>query len=247
MISLLICEGTSDAILYGYYLIKKFDWKFVEKNNRPKFLTNINLKENQSYDIYKKDGRFLVIVSAGGVSRYKEIWNNFKFFNSLQSESQRINKIVMIRDRDVCSDEEVLKYFQDIIKEKEVILNEINKYSIVNDFDESVAISIIPLVIPDDKAGALETAILDSLSSSEVYKIIVKESNMFVVGTKEKVKNLDREILKENRMLLKATLSSFFSIISPMRIFEKIDKILLDYKWHEDRRIGNILGKMEFL
>ena len=247
MTSLLICEGKTDAILYGYYLIKKFDWQYLDLKKRPKQLSGIILSGNQSSELYQKDGRYLFIIATGGVTRFNEIWDKFKPLISIADEKYVLKKVAIIRDRDNNDDKSLLSIFNKIFGGGINELNKWNNNEYMNDFSDVIKLEILPLVVPQDKHGALEDAIMDALSINDLYELIIEQSKDFVNDTKYKVNKLDKEILKEQRMIPKAILSSFISIISPERLFDKVNKILLDYKWEENEVLNMMLKELESL
>ena len=88
---------------------------------------------------------------------------------------------------------------------------------------------------------------MDALSVNNSYELIIEQSKSFVNDTKIKVNKFDKEILKEQRMIPKAILSSFISIVSPERLFDKVNKILLDYTWEENAVLNLMLKELESL
>ncbi len=247
MTSLLICEGKTDAVLYGYYLIKKFNWSYLELGHRPKSLKSFDVSEDQGVELYQKDNRYLLIIAAGGASRFNEIWEKFKPLISDADERTVLNKVAIIRDRDNYDDSALISIFNDVL---DISIIELNSWCIrefANDFGDMVKLEILPLVVPQDKYGALEDAIMDALSISNSYELIIEQSKNFVNETKNKVNKLDNEILSEQIMIPKAVLSSFISIVSPERLFDKVNRILLDYKWEDNEILNLMLKELESL
>ena len=247
MTSLLICEGKTDAILYGYYLIKKFNWSYLELGRRPKSLKSFDVSEDQGVELYQKDNRYLLIIAAGGASRFNEIWGKFKPLISIADEKHVLKKVAIIRDRDDNDEKSLMNIFNAVFGSGIKELNEWNENEFTNDFGDTVKLEILPLVVPQDKYGALEDAIMDALSVNNSYELIIEQSKSFVNDTKTKVNKFDKEILKEQRMIPKAILSSFISIVSPERLFDKVNKILLDYKWEENAVLNLMLKELESL
>ena len=247
MTSLLICEGKTDAILYGYYLIKKFDWQYLELKHRPRQMKNFILSDDQSFELYQKDGRYLLIIAAGGASRFNDIWDKFKPLISIADENYVLKKVAIIRDRDNNDDGTLISIFSNVFDSSIKELNSWCTSEFVNDFGDMIKMEILPLVVPLDKYGALEDAIMDALSMNNSYKLIIDQSKSFVYDTKSKVNKFDTEILNEQRMIPKAVLSSFVSIVSPERTFDKVNKVLLEYKWEDNQVLSNMLRGLELL
>ena len=247
MTSLLLCEGKTDAILYGYYLIKKFGWQYLESKYRPKQMKSFVLGEDQSFELYKKSDRYLLIIAAGGASRFKEIWEKFKPLISAADERIVLNRLAIIRDRDNNDDNKLRSIFDDILGSSIKELNKWNENEFINDFGDMIKLKILPMVVPQDKYGAIEDSIMDALSINNSYELIIEQSKNFVNDTKNKVNEFNKEILSEQRMIPKAVLSSFISIVSPERLFDKVNKLLLDYKWEENPSLNFLLKELELL
>ena len=237
-----LCEGKTDAILLSYLLNKKSGWTHTV--NGP---DEISIKSNdindESVNWYKRNEDFLLICGVGGKDKFKS------FFSDLLSEiilnytdEMSFDKLVYIIDRDE-NDLDDMK--QKIINDLQPICSNIivgkwTANSFINKFDARKEIEILGLIIPPDQVGALETTMLIALSENAYDKNIVDKSIVFV----DDIKLDASKYIGTKRMQLKAKLSTVFAIISPQRVFSKIDKLIKSIDWEKYDHIISLFGEL---
>lgn len=241
MKSILLCEGKSDAILISYYLDKVKGWKFCGRKDKRKVKIPIRNKNNEEANWYELNEDLLAIWGVGGKDNFKYAIRKILELNSLSDKEDAFNKIIVVRDRDdIENDEDILNDLSIYLKKVEIYNNEWSEKEYINEFNESIILKILPIVIPFDKNGALETFLLDAICEmGDEEKHIVDKSKEFISNFKlKKYLNIPRLKLKGE---LAITLGSMF----PQKTFTPIDTILRNIKWEDYKTIQEGFKKLE--
>lgn len=230
MNSIILCEGTTDAILLSYYLIKINGWSHAKKG--PKEYANIKIDNNQELNWYKKSEHFLAIWGVGGKDRFQDVIDNYLLQMIMNyPESIRFKKIAIITDKDDNDIERLEKlqasWFGNNITE--IKNNSWVRNTWKNEFGNNIETDILSIIIPTDKQGALETVLLDSISEDKYDEYIVKECGQFVKEIRPKASNY----ISSNRLELKAHLATTFSVISPERVFTTLNELINKTEWEK--------------
>ncbi len=243
MNTIILCEGKTDAVLLGYYLDKICGFTHTnEKINKQ--LTIGKNKSNEIFEWYSRGNDYLAIWGIGGKDCFKPAIKDF--YNVLKKSSEELtyHQFVIVCDRDLQKDDTViLSEYSKCFADSTITLNnnKIQEAEFKNSFGQSKSIKTLAVVIPQDKLGALETVLLDSIKEDEYDRNIVEKSERFVVETRL----IADKYISSDRLELKAKLSSVFAIMSPEKVFNFIDDLLkTTVKWEEKKYLNNLFEEL---
>lgn len=240
MRSLILCEGFDDVLILGYYLYKTQGWVFDPKAIFSKLykFPKLDMKR-QVVEVYKKNDDLVGIWSVGGKDSFEAA---FKFIYKVNSQNpqQGINKVFIVTDRDNCEIESSLENLKKKmnycgLEVQELYNNQENLYSYEVE-EETFYLNVIPVIVPFDRVGALETVLLEGIvETGEEEKFIVDCANKYV----EDILNSEKlhTYLQHERLVLKARLSAVISITNPDRSTALFDKVLMSWNWEEKNAI----------
>jgi len=231
-----ICEGKTDAILVGYFLIKVHGWSY-SKNS---FLQLPFDKQNEVLNWYthpEKPGSELAIWGAGGIDRVSEkVTAIAERTRGERRRDLRFDRIVVLIDRDVrtideCSDliEGWLRLagldFADAIELGgwKATTTQLDKAP-----PEAHAVDVLSIVLPPTREGCLEVFLADALrSTGDPDRAIVDGCDKLVAATP------DEPYLREARFRPKAIVGAALSIMSPDWVFGDLDEKLYTVPWEQ--------------
>ena len=176
MKSVIICEGSTDYVLLQYFMKKVNNWNDYRN---PEQMTGFKRVRE-----LKKENDSLIIGESGGSSRILQCMDKILEINNLSSMGEEYNNIVIITDRDeIDTEENIFLNIQEKLKDTDAEFYSISKANewidIVqkNGFGEEITIRILPLVIPFNTTGALETFLLQAITEQDENnkKILEKE------------------------------------------------------------------------
>ncbi|MGD8668410.1 MAG: hypothetical protein PVI58_20580 [Desulfobacterales bacterium] len=103
-------------------------------------------------------------------------------------------------------------------------------------------VEVLPIVLPPDGNGELETFLLNALrASSDEDELLVDRARVFVGDIP------DEPYLSHRRYRPKACLGSVLSVISPDWVFSRLDERLLLIEWERLEQVANIYSMLEVL
>lgn len=245
MRSIIFCEGKTDGILLSYYLGKVADWNFDKRLTK-----NIGLPirnwENEEVSVYTKREDELVIWAVGGQSNFDYAISQIIKVNRLLEKTDTYKKLIILTDRDKTEEDKItLERIENILKAHDLSLNiKDNNYwtncVYFNDYGEKNEMYILPIIIPFDKNGALETFILDAISE------MGEEENYVVNKSKEYISAFNLiNYLNTQRLKVKGELAVTLGTLFPEKTFSPIDSMLKNINWEEYRTIQEGFRKLE--
>lgn len=180
MNSVIICEGNSDFALLQYYMQSAYGWKDAIAG-RYKY-------KGQKSRMLKNGANNLTIAPSGGCSEIPAELEDIIERNKNAMDSEIFDKIVILTDNDDETESNSIKEkISCILKENgktdfELKNNEWVDFSIARKVQpDKLICSLLPLIIPFDENGALETFLLKALAEKNEYdKILVDKSKVFV-------------------------------------------------------------------
>lgn len=230
MRSLILCEGIDDVLILGYFLHKTSGWWFKPK---AKFSGKFDLPKDQHIELYLRDNDTVAIWAVGGKDSFDLAIEFISRMNNSHPEDG-INKVFILKDRDSEDIDECLSDLKQKLSEYEIDISELynnqeNKY-LYKVEDEQYSLDIIPIIIPFDRGGALETVLMQGIEESgdeEAY--IVKCADEYI----DEILETGRlhNYLKHEREQLKARLSAVIAVTNPDRSTSKFDKVLMSWEW----------------
>ena len=239
---LILCEGKTDAILLGYYLMKTDGWELERKP--PSGLAIKAQEQNENVAWYKKGDERLMICAVGGK-------DNFERFFSRDIQRAILNasngdpfpRIALITDRDDRNIEEIEK---DIAQKlSPFFAGTQNREWVTNRYLDSFGmekqIETLLLIIPVEHQGALENVMLDAISEDPYDQNIVDKCTSFVATIRPEA---DRYIATD-RLQLKANLSTVWAIQSPEKAFDFIDAQIKSVQWEKYETLSQCFGMLK--
>jgi len=245
MKSIIFCEGKTDAILLSYYLENVAGWKFNKKLNKKIELPIRNL-ENEEVNVYTKSVNELVIWAVGGQNNFTYAVSQIIKLNKNFIDDEIYAKLIVLRDHDLVSElDDILNEFNNLFEQNEIDIsiknnNEWTKTEYINAYDEKSEMHFLPVIVPVDKYGALETFVLDAICEmGQEEKMIVSKSKEFISGF-----NL-RKYLNSQRLKVKGEFSVTLGTMFPQKTFTPIDEMLKNISWERYSTIQSGFKKLE--
>lgn len=184
MKNIIFCEGKTDAILLSYYLENVAGWKFNKKLNKKIELPIRNL-ENEEVNVYTKSVNELVIWAVGGQSNFTYAVSQIIKLNKNFIEDEIYTKLIVLRDHDLVSElDDILNEFNNLFEQNEIDIsiksnNEWAKTEYINAYDERSEMRFLPIIVPFDKYGALETFVLDAICEMGQEEKMIVARNLY--------------------------------------------------------------------
>lgn len=236
---LILCEGKTDAILLGYYLMRTAGWEHEKR--APKGLEIKTTEKNENVAWYKRGDEMLLICAVGGKDNFGLFFLRYiqrPILNA--SNGDPFPRIVLITDRDERNVEEIessitqkLSPFFAGTKNREWVTN---RYT--DSFDMEKSIETLLLVIPEKHQGALENVMLEAISEEPYDKNIVDKCASFVAELRPEAERY----IPTDRMQLKAHLSTVWAIQSPEKAFDHIDMQIKSVHWEKYETLNQCFG-----
>ncbi len=232
MRSIIICEGSTDFTLLQYYMKKVHSWSECGKGGKSTFNPK-GFDKSKSRD-FSKNENLLTIISAGGCAGMPNLLLQILLRNLASMNDDEIySKVVYLTDNDEeQTKEDVFSNLKKVCGEVgvcgEFANNEWSEVELENKFCDA-KVEILPLVIPFNEKGALETFLLETLRKNNEYDAsVIDRGNAFVdMIASEKC------YLKHRRDVVKAKLNLFFSVKTPAEQFAMRQDILKNIAWEE--------------
>lgn len=239
MNSIILCEGSTDAILLSYYLNKVSGWEFCKK--APEHLNIKQSNLNQSINWYKRDDDRLLICGVGGKDKMASFFSE-KILSPM-IKSNAFSKIVLMLDRDDESMESIEAHashlFNPIVAEMKNDTWIDNTY--VDTFGIQKIVSSLLIAIPTEHQGALETLMLEAISEDPYDAVIVKDVGVFV----DEIQKSASRYIPSNRMKLKAHLGVTWAVQYPDKVFTRINDQIQSVSWEKYEVLRNCFSQLE--
>ncbi|KSU85176.1 hypothetical protein GA0061096_1372 [Fictibacillus enclensis] len=229
MLSIIVCEGRTDAIFLSYYLLKTQQWEYIKGSKIPVKIPVQN-SENEEANWYKKGDNFLAIWGVGGKSNFKYAIESIEELNKLGNKSQFFSKIAILADKDNDEEEEKINELNELFSFRSEI-SLINRQWITVEFNDLYEmhqqVDLACLVVPFEGPGAMESFLLQVLSGDAENEQLIKAVKRFIQST------VSERYLHNNRQKLKAEFATVLSIMYPERVFTLIDSFLRSVPWEQ--------------
>lgn len=243
MKSIILCEGSDDQYILGYYLYNRTKgnndcWKRIENKNDFSELFELT---NFSVECYRKGDNHIAIVCVNGKDRFNKVFQELS--NIFKAYPDEISNIVFVMDRDdnLVSDglsgiKTIIESNLDDAEVSDLKNNDINTISFTNDNEEASNLNIIPIIIPFEENGAIETILMKGIKdNSPEENYIVDEAASYIgklVGSGEIY-----SYLQKRRQILKAKFSSVIAVTNPDRSTGTYDKLLTSHEWYNNYEV----------
>lgn len=251
----ILCEGKTDAILLSYFLIKCYGWSYLKKPPIKLPVANAQNEELNWYQHAQRKGQHqeLAIWGVGGITQIPDklkivVERNCRELNP----DNRFERLVLLFDHDDSS-EICLKKARRWVADSGVVLSNTlafgkwtrAEFELKSTPAAKAQLHVLPLVLPPDNSGALETFLIASLKQlSEHDKQLAIAAENFIGNLPNLPK---RTYLNHRRLPDKACLGTILAVFSPDRIFKRIDKQLADIPWEQLESVAAVYGKLQAL
>lgn len=238
----ILCEGYDDVVFLGYYLYKITGNKYKFNPEKKEISENLHLPKNnvrnERREIYVYDNDSVLIWAVGGKDSFEKA---VKYISKINKSfpDERFVDIFIVTDRDDSCIETSLIQFSEIFKKNDIDVelknNKINTYIYNAENDSEYDINIIPIIIPFEEQGAIETVLLNGLAETEEEAIIVDEAKKYIstIGNNPKIMSY----LKHNRDKVKARFSASMAVINPDHSTRTMNNLLVSYKWENTESV----------
>ncbi len=251
---IILCEGKTDAILISYFLIRKFGWSYIRKKTeipQVELPVDKNNEELNWYNHPKKPNQELAIWSVGGINQLpNKLKNTIERTQIERTTTNRFERIVLFFDRDQRGEAECVQLIEEWTTTSNLELigdMQLGRWvdatiELIKTPPESYQLSILPIVLPPDGKGALETFLIDSIKGHS------NEDRQLVDEAWEFINRLpDEPYLSKRRFHPKACLGAILSVMSPNWVFAKLHERLTRVKWENIELVLNAYKKLEGL
>lgn len=229
MKSIILCEGRTDAGILKYYMERVNGWKDYGKGT---FKIDGLFSRR-----YYRDKDSLTIAAMGGCNRITYAIEEIMKYNKCQFREEDVfSRIAVIVDNDdVNTSEKTIKEIDSVlnrtgeIKDTNIRNNEWIEFSFFNDMKKKLNLRLLPLIIPFDEKGAIETFILKSISDEDDYdKEIIVKGNDFIDTV-----DPDSRYLNHRRIITKAKYEVFFSVRATAEKHNDRDVVMKSIQWEK--------------
>lgn len=227
MNSIIICEGSTDSILLQYFLRNAYAWEDTKEK--------IPLaRQFKTFRKLKKDGRSLCIGGSGGVSQIKDKFDYVLEVNSIATDHEEYNKIIIMTDRDeldteadFCEEIRQIMSARNVETEQEIRNDEWIHCKMYNGQANEISVDLLLLVIPFERTGAMETFLLDAIAKADTYDdMIIRQGEAFVDSV-----DPDKRYLSKRRYITKAKFDVYFSVRTAAEQFVERQNVLKSNPW----------------
>lgn len=249
MNSVILCEGFDDALFLGYFIHKTSDESKWIYNNKARISVNFSLQnfnsETEKVEIYTRKGSDdkVVIWAVGGKDNFGHVIEHISELNNTFPK-ERFENIIIVSDRDNDDVEQVIDKFSGLMKNYEVegrLRNSTINAAKIDVDGEEYPINIVPIIIPFDEEGAIETVLMHSLkNSSEQDGYVVTAAKDYILQIVENP-HITRYLTK-SRQRIKGEFSSMIAVMNPDRSTGKMNAILLTHEWEKKEEIIRHFG-----
>lgn len=249
MKSVILCEGADDLWVIAYYLNKKHGWDIVNPDGPSgnvrwsEFSTYGRLDKKKGTDriFMQKDDDLLVIEAVGGKDSFKKpakaYFNIFPEQNPLHAADNVI--IVTDRDNDSIEDRlaEIEKWLDGNWKTEYVTFENNVKCDVLRKIDGvDVRIGILPLIIPFNEEGAIETILMNGIAElNDEDSYIVNEARKYIDSIRDSGKVTT--YLNKERLILKAKYSAMIAVKNPSHSTRTFSEMMMSCKWEDSEYI----------
>ena len=253
---IILCEGRTDAILISYFLEKCFGWAYISEHPVKLPLTDERNEELNWYRHLDRVGREqeLAIWGVGGVAQIPVKLRAVSDNNQRNPRpTDRFEYVVLFLDHDK-SVQACLDVVEGWIADSDITLaGELQSGQWVDAEVDLRGVTpparhqlhLLPIVLPPDKSGALETFLTDCWKQlSEADEQLAKAARAFIDELPEVAKTT---YLNHRRLPDKACLGAILSVFSPDGLFLQIHPRLQSIPWEKIQDAAAVYGKLETL
>jgi hypothetical protein len=251
----ILCEGKTDAILIGYFLIKRFGWIYIKNPEKADLPVLPFDRDNEVLNWYRhpaKPNQELAIWGAGGINEIPaKLWHVIHRTKIETTSVNRFTHVVVFFDRNNRSATECRSLAKKWVSHSELeIIGDMHLgqwskaridllHKTPREYHE---LSILSIALPPDSEGNLEIFLTNGIrNQSEHDQQLVNEAWKFIDSIPNK------PYLSKTRYRHKARLGAILSVMSPDWVFSKYDRRLTQIKWEEIKSVESVYEKLSEL
>ena len=249
MRSIIVCEGSDDLWFLGYYLNKKLNWDICSSKTWCSLYALSTKKKQEVQYLSSPDyANQVAIFSTGGQDRMKPLIK--EWLTLVQSQpSSPIDAIVFFRDCDnrlpdtLAQDME--SWFSDFASWLPASFSlKNNEVSVLqNEIDEiAVTLSLLPVIIPFEENGAIETLLLKAIEDSSKEGAYIAQSARNYVD--HAIDNVLPLYLNKQRLVTKAKYSAAIAITNPDHSTKLFQQLMESTPWEQSASIKTHMEKV---
>lgn len=241
MNSIVLCEGPDDLRFISYYLHKKAGWD--EDHNPAKRWRAFRVKENNNHQkvfMMKNGDHGVAIWCVGGKDSFSLPLKTIvdKFIREIPAEA--VKSIVYVRDRDNDSVDDIIDKIKECLPENIDLINKCsNTISIACNDGANVHVSLTPVIIPFNEAGAIETLLMQAVrEKSDAGEFVVNEASKYI----DKLVENDivrREFYSHERLILKSKYSATIAVTNPDHSTGLFGDMMMATPWEESEYVDS--------
>ena len=203
--TLIFVEGISDLAFLSLLLINLKNYRY-EKD-----LLQNSLKNGEKCSQYIKDNNRIIIFSVGGIGKFSNGYNTM--LPMIKQESTK--RVIFIADNDFGDETKTIdKINIDIVNKP----NTWYEATIKDDYGDNKNIEVFVKIVPKDEIGSLESLLINAVEEQEPE--IVNSSIHYIDNLDEK----ESKYIKKERMKRKAKTGVIFTLLSPDKTFDELQK-----------------------
>lgn len=239
MRSVILCEGKDDRWFIGYFLHKAAGWVIDNNTKRTWKYYKIPVKDRRQEVEYITNnyGDFAAIKAVGGQDRLKAELEDIFYINRVQPKNA-IDTVVLVKDCDLRDQrvlvDEISTWFG---KSTPLENHQVGIHTMMVD-ENPLILRVLPVVIPFDSTGAIETLLLHSLSEAGDEEAFIAESARDYVQQLANSPKLTK-YLAHGRQITKAEYSAAIAITNPDHSTELFRGMVMACPWEETASVRN--------
>lgn len=239
MKSIILCEGHDDSWFIAYYLHKVASWDICEvPKEHWKNYEVMKQSSKQQVQYMKKGQDSVAIWDVDGKSSFEKPFKICLEKYVIDYPNDPVNSIVIVRDRDDESEEDILNLIQSWIPNKVALKNRaITNIALPNDDGPDVYTQVTPLIIPFLGEGAIESLLLNSIAESSAGGQKIVDSAKTYVDQLSRTPAVTTKYLLHDRMILKAKYSAAIAITNPDHSTGLFRDMVLASPWQESEDV----------
>lgn len=239
MKSVIICEGPDDFWFLAYYLNKKASWDDCLDSKR--IWSNYEIPQQtsrQTVGYYCKGIDNVAIWNVSGKDSIPKALD--VIFNKLIADYpfDPIESIVIVRDRDNDSEEDILCSLQKAVGCGVTLINKesSDRKAIIDGYQ--VITHITPIIIPVEESGAIETVLLNSIKEKSHESSIVVEEACKYVQTLVDHPSVGVEYLHHEGEVIKAKFASAIAVTNPRHSTALFKEMIMCCPWETSESVA---------
>lgn len=235
----ILCEGSDDLWFISYYLDKACGW---EADRDKAVWKKYNLQPGKKQEVqYIQNGKNSgAIFAVAGQDRFQSKVCDILKINDYYPQDP-ITAIIIVRDCDDRNQESVANSMSEWFG-KDVSLSN-NTVSIVHKEIEEIDVNlnVLPVVIPFDEEGAIETLLLKSLEDEDKDgEYVAQHAREYIEEAKSNVS----KYLSHDRLITKAKLSAAISITNPDHSTKLFGELMHKSDWEKSPQVQKHFEKI---